>query len=405
MDCRQATELLSAYVDDALDPVTKAEVEEHLAGCPTCATELASLRTYLEAMSSLSPVRAPADFLTSVHERLEQPGWFKRLMAWLFFPVKTKLPFEMAGLVAASLLVVLLYHGTGPEKAQITPVSPPPSYQAPAAPAPSTPTSPAAIPATPARPSAERSMEASRPPAGPRLGVEESKKDDIRTLPSGPPPQSAQTGPAEDSAKAAPVPLRERAEPPHASRLAPHPQAPAPAPSQERSKTPVIEPLSATPSVTASAAASTPVELVLRLRPPADLPAAPRDVSREQPLAGASSTTTAPHAQEPALTRKAAPAPMRAAEKAESTAPASPATTLARIKELVEQAKGSIVSVEHEQTPSSLQVVAAQVPARNLPAFLKELRRLGQLEEPDVPPKLANRDAMIQLRIRLMPPG
>ena len=134
MHCSQVTDLLSEYVDDALDPSTRAHVEEHLAHCRTCTAELASLRTYLEAMGSLPQVQAPADFLASVHERLEQPGLFKRLLTWLFFPWKVKLPFEAAGLVAASLLVVLLYRGTDPEKAQLAPVSPAPSLQAPAAP-------------------------------------------------------------------------------------------------------------------------------------------------------------------------------------------------------------------------------------------------------------------------------
>jgi len=248
-------------------------------------------------------------------------------------------------------------------------------------------------------------MEGSRPPAAPLLGGEEAKKDEARTLPSGPPPQSAQAEPAVESAKTAPVPLRERAEPPHTSRLTPHPQAPAPAPLQERMKAPVHKPLSATPSAAPSASASTPVELMLRLRPSADLPAAPQDVLREQPLAGASSTTTAPQAREPGSARQAAPVPIRDAEKAESAPPMGMAATLTRSKARVEQAKGSGSSVEPEHTPSSLGVIAAQVPAQNFPAFLAELRRLGRLEEPADPLRLANRDPMIQLRIRLIPPS
>ena len=35
------------------------------------------------------------------------------------------------------------------------------------------------------------------------------------------------------------------------------------------------------------------------------------------------------------------------------------------------------------------QVVTAQLPARSYPTFLNELRRLGQLEEPAVKPKIA----------------
>ena len=95
---------------------------------------------------------------------------------------------------------------------------------------------------------------------------------------------------------------------------------------------------------------------------------------------------------------------MRAAGKAEQTAPTSPATTLSRIKELIEEAKGSVLSVDYEKDTQLPQVVAAQLPARSYPTFLNELRRLGQLEEPAVTPKISNQDALIQLQIRLVPP-
>ncbi len=130
-------------------------MEEHLADCRTCAAELASLRTYLEAMDSLPQVQAPAGFLTSVHERLEQPGLLKRLLTWVFLPLKVKLPFEAAGLVAASVLVVLLYRGIGPEKAQFASVSPAPTSQVPAAPAPDS--------SAASHPSSEKRVEVPRP--------------------------------------------------------------------------------------------------------------------------------------------------------------------------------------------------------------------------------------------------
>ena len=395
MDCSQLTELLSAYVDDALDPATKAGVEEHLAECRTCAADLASLRTYLEVMGSLPPVQAPVDFLASVHARLEQPGWFKRLLTWLFFPIKVKLPFEMTGLVAASVLLVLLYRGTEPEKTQFSPVSPAPTLQAPAVPAPPAPTSAAPVPSTAFRPSAEKSLEGVRPPAASHLAVEEVKKDEAPPVAAGPSSPAASAVPVEEPMKSAPAPLQERVEPPHASRLTPHAQTPTAL--QERTKSPALEPL--------SVAAPKPVELVLRLTPPADRQSAQKDVLREQQPAGVSSTTNDPQAQEQALARKVAPAPMRTTEKAEPTAPVSPATTIARIKALVEQAKGAVLSVDHEQHTQSPQAVAAQIPARNYSAFLHELRRLGQLEEPTAKPRLPNEDAMIQLRIRLIPPG
>lgn len=142
MNCSQVTELLTEYADNRLDPATRIDLEQHLAHCQACSAEWAALRAYFDAMDSLPRVRAPADFLTSVHARLEQPGWFKRLMSWLFIPMKLKLPFEAAGLIAASLLVVLLYRGTEPEKSQLAPIPPAPPLQVPTASAPPRATAP-----------------------------------------------------------------------------------------------------------------------------------------------------------------------------------------------------------------------------------------------------------------------
>lgn len=166
MNCSQVTELLTEYADNRLDPATRIDLEQHLAHCQACAAEWASLRAYFEAMDSLPRVRAPADFLANVHARLEQPGWFKRLLSWLFIPMKLKLPFEAAGLIAASLLVVLLYRGTEPEKSQLTPIPPAPPFQAPAASTPplsTAPASPAPLPPTPSHSSPEQSSPASHP--------------------------------------------------------------------------------------------------------------------------------------------------------------------------------------------------------------------------------------------------
>ena len=377
MHCSQITDLLSEYVDDVLDPTTRARVEEHLADCQTCTAELASLRTYLEAMGSLPQAQAPADLLASVHERLEHHGFFRRLLTWLFFPLRVKLPFEAAGLVAASVLVVLLYRGTDPEKAQFTSVSPAPTSQVPAAPA-----SPTPVPSAASRPSSEKPAEVPRPPAVSRLAVEEPKKDEA--LPVSP-------GHSSLSAEAVSVEKPRKDKAPQVSL-------------KEAAKPPVQEPLSAKPQARFSDPSPKPVELVLRLKPPADLQAASEALLREQPPAGASSATATPQTQDQTQSRKAAPAPMRAAGKAEQTAPTSPATTLSRIKQLLEEAKGSVLSVDYETGTQLPLVVAAQLPARSYPTFLNKLRRLGQLEESAVKPKIPNQDALLQLQIRLIPP-
>ncbi|MGV8074536.1 MAG: zf-HC2 domain-containing protein [Syntrophobacteraceae bacterium] len=347
MDCSLVTELLSEYVDDVLDPSIKAHVEEHLAHCRTCTDELVCIRTYLHAMESLPGVPAPVDFLESLQERLEQPGLFKRLLTRLFYPMKLKIPFEVAGVVAASLLVVLLYRGVEPEKAQFS--SSPPA------------------PAT----SDMSAREAEKP-----------KKDETPSVSTESPSGPEQTVLTEKLMKAVP---------PLASR-------------QEAAKTPAEGHLSTKPPERYSDVSQKPVELVLRLAPSADQPTPQEKVMREQAPEGASFSAAAPQTRDKALAGKAAPAPMSAERKAEQTTQPNPATTLSRIKDLAERAGGSILSVDYEKETQLPQVVSAQLPAAKYPSFLNELRSLGRLEEPDVGGDYRNKDALIRLRIQLVPP-
>jgi hypothetical protein len=109
VDCSKVSHFLSEYVDDQLDPTGKRLVEEHLASCENCAAELASLQAYLRAMATVEKIRAPQGFLTAVHQRLEQPSVFERLMNWLFYPLGIKLPMELAGIAVVTLLLVFAY--------------------------------------------------------------------------------------------------------------------------------------------------------------------------------------------------------------------------------------------------------------------------------------------------------
>jgi hypothetical protein len=113
MECSRINELFSEYLDEVLDDSTRRTVEEHLAACGSCAEELSELRSCLAALGSLDTVTAPGDFLEQVRERIEREeqtsflGWLK---AKLFFPLRVKIPLEVAGLAMAALLVVFIYH-------------------------------------------------------------------------------------------------------------------------------------------------------------------------------------------------------------------------------------------------------------------------------------------------------
>ena len=116
MECSEVSLFLSEYVDDRLDPPTRGLVEAHLATCRECAAELSSLQAYLGAMAGMEKVAAPQDFLARVHERLERPSVFDRLVKAAFYPLRIKLPMELAGIALAALLLVFAYHAPQGEK-------------------------------------------------------------------------------------------------------------------------------------------------------------------------------------------------------------------------------------------------------------------------------------------------
>lgn len=53
--CRQAVELMTAYLDAALDDSDRARLEEHLAGCPHCSEYLAQIRLTIEVSGHVEP--------------------------------------------------------------------------------------------------------------------------------------------------------------------------------------------------------------------------------------------------------------------------------------------------------------------------------------------------------------
>ena len=109
MDCTQVKNLLSDYADGLLDEETRAAFEGHLSSCPECRKEAKALQSLIQDLRSLPPVAPPADFLRQLHKRMEQPSRFRQIMEKLFFPIKFKIPLEIAGAALAALLVFSVY--------------------------------------------------------------------------------------------------------------------------------------------------------------------------------------------------------------------------------------------------------------------------------------------------------
>ena len=72
MNCEEADRFLDAYLDGELEPDKRAELEQHLAGCPECKEKLERLRQLREFFSANAPhYPAPPELKAKVLARLE----------------------------------------------------------------------------------------------------------------------------------------------------------------------------------------------------------------------------------------------------------------------------------------------------------------------------------------------
>jgi anti-sigma factor RsiW len=53
--CRQAVELMTDYLEEALSRRDRRRLEHHLAGCPHCSEYLAQIRATIEASGRIEP--------------------------------------------------------------------------------------------------------------------------------------------------------------------------------------------------------------------------------------------------------------------------------------------------------------------------------------------------------------
>lgn len=119
MDCRQAKDLLSAYMDNILDAPVRESLERHLSQCAGCREELEEIREMVKHVGFLKSLETPPDFLGSLHERIrtEKAGSkLKKTARFLFFPLQVKIPLEIVGFAAVAVIIFSVYQVMEPEK-------------------------------------------------------------------------------------------------------------------------------------------------------------------------------------------------------------------------------------------------------------------------------------------------
>jgi hypothetical protein len=102
--------LLHDYARGRLSEEERLTVQRALENDPLLRAELERIRVYYNELKILPEVKAPADFLQKVRSRIEQKSFFEKLRDLIFFPLYIKLPIEIAGTVAAGLLVIIIFN-------------------------------------------------------------------------------------------------------------------------------------------------------------------------------------------------------------------------------------------------------------------------------------------------------
>jgi hypothetical protein len=112
MTCSETRELLSAWLDQALDDHERERVEAHLAGCPECRRELEGLRSTVSLLSRVEHARAPMGFVDKVMGEAYPVPWYRKLGRLVFQPLFVKLPLEAGAMAVIAILGVYLLQGT-----------------------------------------------------------------------------------------------------------------------------------------------------------------------------------------------------------------------------------------------------------------------------------------------------
>jgi Putative zinc-finger len=112
MNCHDARESLSAFLDEALAPEERQRVALHLEGCPECRRELARLEQTVALLHRVEPARAPVGFVDAVTAAARPRPWYRRAAAAVFLPFSVKLPAEATAVVMVALLAVYVFERT-----------------------------------------------------------------------------------------------------------------------------------------------------------------------------------------------------------------------------------------------------------------------------------------------------
>ena len=110
MKCRDARELLNAYIDNGLDPLKDRLLAEHVEHCGKCRREFEFLVSWNKRVRHIIPVKAPEGFMDGLRRRLEveRRHPLKRYIDMLYnFRNSLRFPVEAVALVVIGSVISL----------------------------------------------------------------------------------------------------------------------------------------------------------------------------------------------------------------------------------------------------------------------------------------------------------
>jgi len=72
IDCKHVWEHISAYIENDVDPVLRAEIDRHLETCEICSAVLDSTRNVVILVADDRVFELPAGFSERLHARIER---------------------------------------------------------------------------------------------------------------------------------------------------------------------------------------------------------------------------------------------------------------------------------------------------------------------------------------------
>lgn len=108
MNKHHVRDKISEYIDGMLSQEEASAVKAHLNRCPECMEEYEEMVKIIGHMNQMESLETPDTFVDKVHERLKKRSSLKRLVKGLFYPLRIKVPLELAGVAAAALLVIYI---------------------------------------------------------------------------------------------------------------------------------------------------------------------------------------------------------------------------------------------------------------------------------------------------------